>query len=48
MNDLMVKITIKLGVMSNHSPWEDKQDKLLSSRLQVDFSVILAFEEKVR
>ena len=40
MNDLMIKIIIKLGVMSKHSPWENKQDKVLRSSLQVDFSVI--------
>ena len=42
MNDLMIEIVIKLGVMSKDSPWENKQDKVLSSRLHVDFSVISA------
>ena len=40
MNDLMIEIIIKLEVMSKGSPWENKQDKVLSSTLQVDFSVI--------
>ena len=40
MNDLMIKIIIKLGVMNKQSPWKHKQDKVLSSRLQADFSVI--------
>ena len=42
MNDLMIKIIITLGVMNKHNPWEHKQDKVLSSRLQADFSVISA------
>ena len=40
MNDLIIQITIKLGVVSKHSPWEGKQDRVLSLRLQVDFSAI--------